>query len=166
MRIRSRPTLHVPCLLATTLALTACAGSAVTQRPTVAGADAFPEGVLRAYVWQCADGQRIVMRNLLPERAITIALQDGEHRLQQTMSASGVRYADDGERVVFWTKGETATLERTAATPVHCQERRAESLVEDARVRGVIYRALGNEPGWTLEIGPQAQLDWITNYGT
>ncbi|HEX9208545.1 MAG TPA: hypothetical protein VF851_09925, partial [Steroidobacteraceae bacterium] len=46
------------------------------------------------------------------------------------------------------------------------QERRAESLVEDARVRGVIYRALGNEPGWTLEIGPQAQLDWITNYGT
>lgn len=152
-------------LLVTVLALTACASPGTDSGPGTTVADAPPEGVLRAYVWQCEDGRKIVMRNLLRERAIIIGLPDGERRLEQTISASGVRYADSGERIVFWTKGETANLERAGATPVHCQERRAESLREDARLRGVTYRALGNEPGWILEVGPQARLDWTTNYG-
>ncbi|HET9693749.1 MAG TPA: hypothetical protein VFP48_05155, partial [Steroidobacteraceae bacterium] len=54
---------------------------------------------------------------------------------------------------------------RAGAPPVQCAEVRADSLREDARARGVVYRALGNEPGWTLEIGPGATLDWTTNYG-
>ena len=28
-----------------------------------------------------------------------------------------------------------------------------------------MYRALGNEPGWILEIGPASKLSWTTNYG-
>lgn len=152
-------------LLLTVLAVTACVSPGTGSGPGAAEADAPPEGVLRAYVWQCEDGRKIVMRTLLREHAITIGLPEGERRLEQTISASGVRYADSGERIVFWTKGETASLERAGATPVHCQERRAESLREDARLRGVTYRALGNEPGWVLEVGPQARLDWTTNYG-
>jgi membrane-bound inhibitor of C-type lysozyme len=151
----------------TLLALAACAGTGGSSPAAGPGpqSEAFPEGVLRAYAWQCTDGQEFLMRNLLRERAITLGLQDGEHRLEQTISASGVRYADAGENMVFWTKGDTATLERVGSAAVRCQERRAESLREDARLRGVIYRALGNEPGWTLEIGPQTRLDWVTNYG-
>ena len=67
--------------------------------------------------------------------------------------------------VVFWTKGSTATLERQGASPVQCEERRADSLREDARARGVVYRALGNEPGWVLEAGPAGRLSWTTNFG-
>jgi membrane-bound inhibitor of C-type lysozyme len=126
-------------------------------------ADEFPAGVLRAYVWQCADGQTLVMRNLLREKAIAIDFHDGTRRLDQTVSASGTRYADSV--MVFWTKGGTATLERQGAPTVQCEERRAASLREDARVRGVIYRALGNEPGWVLEIGPAARMSWTTNWG-
>jgi putative lipoprotein len=125
--------------------------------------DEVPAGVLRAYVWQCADGQTLVMRNLFREKAIAIDFHDGTRRLDQTVSASGARYADG--MVVFWTKGSAATLERQGAPPVQCEERRADSLREDARARGVVYRALGNEPGWILEIGPADRLSWTTNFG-
>lgn len=134
-------------------------------RPPDPASDVFPEGVLRAYVWGCEDGRTLVMRNLLPEQAIEIDLGEGPQRLTQTVSASGVRYAAAGGASVFWTKGATATLERHGADPLQCQERRAESLREDARLRGVRYRAVGNEPGWVLEIGPDDRLDWTTSYG-
>ena len=126
-------------------------------------ADEVPAGALRAYVWQCADGQTLVMRNLFREKAIAIDFHDGTRRLDQTVSASGARYADSV--MVFWTKGSTATLERQGSPVVHCEERRADSLREDARARGVVYRALGNEPGWILEIGPGTKLSWTTNFG-
>jgi membrane-bound inhibitor of C-type lysozyme len=135
---------------------------ATATTPTQAE-DEVPAGVLRAYVWHCADGQTLVMRNLVREKAIAIDFHDGTRRLDQTVSASGARYADSV--VVFWTKGSTATLERQGAPPVQCEERRAESLREDARVRGVVYRALGNEPGWVLEVGPASRLNWTTNFG-
>jgi membrane-bound inhibitor of C-type lysozyme len=135
---------------------------AATPAP-IPAVDEVPKGVLRAYVWQCADGQTLVMRNLLRERAIAIDFHDGTRRLDQTVSGSGARYAD--ALMVFWTKGSTATLERQGAPVVQCEERRADSLREDARARGVVYRALGNEPGWVLEIGPAGRLSWTTNYG-
>ena len=134
-----------------------------TAPAPIAAADEVPDGVLRAYVWQCADGQTLVMRNLLREKAIAIDFHDGTRRLDQTVSASGARYADSV--AVFWTKGGTATLERQGMPTVQCEERRAASLREDARVRGVVYRALGNEPGWILEIGPASRLSWTTNFG-
>ena len=43
-----------------------------------------------------------------------------------------------------------ATLERQGAPAVTCEERRAESLREDARARGVTFRALGNVHQATL----------------
>ncbi|MGB7904163.1 MAG: MliC family protein [Steroidobacteraceae bacterium] len=138
------------------------AATAPAPAPTPA-ADEVPAGVLRAYVWHCADGQTLVMRNLIREQAIAIDFHDGTRRLDQTASASGARYADGV--MVFWTKGSAATLERKGTPAVRCEERRADSLREDARVRGVVYRALGNEPGWTLEVGPASKLSWTTNYG-
>jgi membrane-bound inhibitor of C-type lysozyme len=135
---------------------------ATATAPTPAE-DEVPAGVLRAYVWHCADGQTLVMRNLVREKAIAIDFHDGTRRLDQTISGSGARYADSV--VVFWTKGGTATLERQGAPPVQCEERRADSLREDARARGVVYRALGNEPGWILEVGPAGRLSWTTNWG-
>ncbi len=137
--------------------------AAAPANPPSPAADEFPAGVLRAYVWNCADGQTLVMRNLLREKAIAIDFHDGTRRLDQTVSASGVRYADGV--MVFWTKGSTATLERQGAPVVQCEERRADSLREDARARGVVYRALGNEPGWVLEVGPADKLSWTTNFG-
>ncbi len=124
--------------------------------------DTPPEGVLRAYVWDCA-GTKIRARNLWRENAIAVDLHDGTHKLLNVPSASGAKYTDGS--VTLFTKGGAATLETPWEKPRQCGEVRAESLLEDARLRGVRYSGRGNEPGWTLEIGPGDRLAWVTGYG-
>lgn len=152
----------------TDAATPAPAAPAASTPPAVAATDAAespPAGALRAYVWDCDDGRKLQMRNLFREKAVALDFHEGTQRLEQTVSASGARYANADESIVFWTKGGAATLERRGTPATKCRERRAESLREDARLRGVVYRAVGNEPGWTLEVGPGSRLDWTTNYG-
>lgn len=122
-----------------------------------------PGEPLQAYVWNCDDGQTIRMRNLLRENAITIEMHEGGRKLPLAVSASGARYSDGS--LTFWTKGDTALFERQGAAPVNCRQNRFESLLADARVRGVAFRGTGNEPGWTLEIGPGTRLEFVTNFG-
>jgi len=106
-----------------------------------------PEGVLRAYVWECEGGQTLRMKNLYRERAITLEMHEGPRRLPQVVSASGARYSDGS--LTFWTKGSSATFERAGSAPLTCRELRSQSLLADARERGVRYRGIGNEPGRT-----------------
>ncbi len=131
--------------------------------PATATESQAPSGVLLAYVWDCDDGTSITMENLLAENAISLGLPDGPRRLPQVVAASGVKY-DDGT-LSFWTKGDTAMLERANGPVVNCAESRAKSLVADARARGVAFRGTGNEPGWVLEIFPADRLVFVTNYG-
>ena len=122
-----------------------------------------PEGVLRAYVWECDGGLTLRMKNLYREDAITLEMHEGPRRLPLVVSASGAKYSDGS--LTFWTEGDTATLEREGTAPVSCRESRYASLLADARERGVRYRGRGNEPGWTVEVGPGARLEFVTNYG-
>jgi len=122
-----------------------------------------PEGVLRAYVWECEGGQTLRMKNLYRERAITLEMHEGPRRLPQVVSASGARYSDGS--LTFWTKGSSATFERAGSAPLTCRELRSQSLLADARERGVRYRGIGNEPGWTVEVGPGTRLEFVTSYG-
>ncbi|MDT8440108.1 MAG: MliC family protein [Desulfuromonadales bacterium] len=77
-------------------------------------------------------------------------------RLPQQTSASGARYGDG--RTTFWTKGESAILESRAAGRLNCRVDSMRSIWEAARLRGIHFRAVGNEPGWYLEIGPEQSL--------
>lgn len=137
----------------------------VTAAPAAAPPvdDAPPEGVLRAYVWDCDGGLTLNMKNLYREDAITLDMHEGPRKLPQVVSASGAKYSDGS--ITFWTKGSTATFERAGSAPVECREMRARSLVADARERGVRYRGTGNEPGWMMEIGPGTRLTYVTLYG-
>lgn len=144
---------------------TEAAPGAATAPSTDAAANRTPAPgePLRAYVWNCDDGQTIRMRNLLRENAITIEMHEGGRKLPLAVSESGARYTDGS--LTFWTKGDTALLERQGSAPVNCRQNRFESLLADARVRGVVLRGTGNEPGWTVEIGPGTRLEFVTNYG-
>jgi len=52
-----------------------------------------------------------------PSSSVRLVLSDGRKlTLPQAMSASGARYADRDESVVFWNKGNTAVLEERGAT--------------------------------------------------
>lgn len=126
-------------------------------------AAALPEGVLRAYFWECDRDFTLVMRNLPEEKAVGLDMHGESRKLPQVEAASGVKYSD-GE-FVFWTKGETATFQRGTGPEVACREVRAKSLLEDARARGVLFRGRGNEPGWTLEVGPNDRLQFVTMFG-
>ncbi len=137
----------------------------VTAAPVAAppADDAPPEGVLRAYVWDCDGGLTLNMKNLYREDAITLDMHEGPRKLPLVVSASGAKYSDGS--ITFWTKGDTATFERAGSAPVECRELRARSLVADARERGVLYRGTGNEPGWLVEIGPGNRVTYVTMYG-
>lgn len=51
----------------------------------------------------------------IPGGRVSLVLDDGRRlTLPQTISASGIRYADKGETIVFWSKGDTAFIEEGA----------------------------------------------------
>jgi putative lipoprotein len=137
--------------------------SASAKSGTLETGAAPPPGVLRAYYWTCEGGLEFVARNLWRENAVTLDLHAGSRRLERVPSASGTKYADSS--IEFWTKGSAGTFGHQPAAPVKCTEIRARSLVEDARARGVAFRARGNEPGWIVEIGPQERIVFETQYG-
>ena len=132
----------------------------VTPHDIPANASIRP--ALQAHAWQCDDGTRIQSRN----RPAAIELRIGAdlRMLPQTPAASGVRYQTP--EMTFWNKGGGSTLERRPGTTTACSEIRAASLLEDARIRGVAFRGLGNEPGWLLEIGPDSRVLFEDRYGS
>jgi uncharacterized membrane protein len=123
----------------------------------------WPAGVLHASYWECAGGLEFVLKNLWRENAVTLELHEGSRRLEHVPSASGAKYAD--QSIEFWTKGGAGLFQHKPAAQVKCSENRARSLIEDARARGVVFRGLGNEPGWMVEVGPVTSLVFETNYG-
>lgn len=139
------------------------AAPTVPAPPPAAADEQPPEGVLRAYVWACDDGATLTMKNLFRDNAITLDLHEGPRRLDHVPSASGAKYAD--ESLSFWTRGGAALFERKGSPAVNCRELRAQSILADARVRGVDYRGTGNEPGWFVEAGPGNRLLFVTNFG-
>lgn len=122
-----------------------------------------PQGVLRAQAWDCDGGLTLAVKNLYRENAIELELPEGPRRLPLVVSASGAKYSDGS--LTFWSKGAAATLERPDGAAIQCREARARSLLADARERGVLYRGTGNEPGWTVEVGPGPRLVYVTGYG-
>ena len=119
---------------------------------------------LRAWAWACDDGGTVVTRLEPDPPAVKLRLDGRSVRLPQQVAASGVRYADD--TLQWWEKGSHAMLQRQpGAAVVNCSENRPQSLMEDARARGITFRGLGNEPGWLLEIGPAQRVRLDYRYG-
>lgn len=57
------------------------------------------------------------------EQQVVVRLMDGaEYTLEQTISGSGARYANLDDQVVFWNKGNTATVaENGVETYSNCE---------------------------------------------
>ena len=78
-------------------------------------------------------------------------------------SASGAKFSDGN--LTYWGKGEEAQFVLNGRTFANCRNNRVRAVWEDARLRGVDFRAVGNEPGWHLEIYDQKMVLFTHNYG-
>ena len=81
---------------------------------------------------------------------VVLSINGSRRQLPQAQSASGARYADAAGNE-FWNKGDGATLTLDGATH-ECHRTDAVSPWDAARARGIVFRAVGNEPGWLVEV--------------
>ena len=117
-------------------------------------------GDLSTWVFNCADGQQVV--STYDDGDAWLFLPEGEVKLERVPAASGAKY--EGGGILYWEKGGELTLER-AGVSTHCEVDRFESVWRDAGERGVTFRAVGNEPGWTVEIFKDQPSVLVTDYG-
>lgn len=109
-----------------------------------------------------SEGMRLVAH--FETDAVRIVLSDGkEMRLPQVPSASGVRYTKG--TVSFWTKGDEALLQWGEITYALRVVDPGADPWERAKAEGIDFRAIGQEPGWLLDIRDGERL-WLTlDYG-
>jgi putative lipoprotein len=83
--------------------------------------------------------------------------------LPQVPSASGAKYSDG--QTTFWNKGDEARLEIGEDRHQECSNNRARAIWEHAKLNGVDFRAVGNEPGWHLELKRGQTILLVSDYG-
>ncbi|MDI9240133.1 YbaY family lipoprotein [Lysobacter sp. LF1] len=114
--------------------------------------------------WQCGDTRVSATFDPKSESA-TLSVNGRRLTLPLVRSASGARYADE-QGNEFWTKGESGTLALVGEEKSQCTPAEGPSPWDAARARNIAFRAVGNEPGWLVEVGHgetpplHAQLDF------
>jgi putative lipoprotein len=136
----------------------ACVGTKV-QHTTARPADNAPPPSVVAF--DCADGQAITVR--FENRSATLMLGENTLRLDQVPAASGARYSNGS--ATFWTKGREAILVLPGRAETACTLQKEKSAWEAAQLRGVDFRAVGNEPGWYLEMAFGKRILMVTDTG-
>jgi putative lipoprotein len=140
--------------------LSACAGGEDSGSALDAAARPEQRVLPRTLVYDCNGFEFVTrlgpgeMALWLPQRYIV---------LSEVRSASGAKY-EEGD-VLFWSKGDEAMLQVGEVEYQGCRLRPERAPWADARRRGVDFRAVGNEPGWHLEIQDGRQLLFVGDYG-
>jgi len=142
------------------LLLAGCAGS--PDQPAEADAmGTLLEGqAAKTLVYECDDFEFVVSQG---DEQVVVHTEDDYRVLPQVRAASGARYEDG--HMLFWSKGSEASLEVGERRYSGCQLNPARAPWEEARRRGVSFRALGQEPGWVLEIQPERYMLLDADYG-
>ncbi len=129
-----------------------------TRRDPVAETVESPATEVTA--WDCEDGSSVVSEVRSATDEIFLVLPEESLTLPHVVAASGARY--ENERITFWVKGDEATLARRSMK-INCTRNSRDSVIARSRLAGNDFWGIGNEPGWTLEIGPD--IVWVTDYG-
>jgi putative lipoprotein len=131
-----------------------------TPAPPVARERRPPPTTAKAFAYDC-DGFAFTVR--IEEDRAQVFLPDRSLTLARVPAASGAKYRDGA--TVFWSKGDEALLEVDDATYRNCSSNPGRAVWENAKLRGVDFRALGNEPGWYAEIDDGERITIVTGYG-
>ena len=117
---------------------------------------------LKAFYYECKDGKNVVTA-YNDDDTMTLFAPDKTMKLKHLISGSGARYGYEDESVIFWSKGDDALYERDGKK-TECRENRPKSIIEDVKLKGYDFYAVGNEPGWNLKLG-MGKIVFATDYG-
>ncbi len=131
--------------------LQACAPVHATQPESSAA--------VRTFVFNCAEEYSFVAR--IEGAQVWLFLPSGTLTLQQT----AVNTFHDGN-LMFRLDGQQGLLEESGGVSRSCRNDRRQAIWEHAKLNGADFRAIGNEPGWNLEIIEQTKLVLVTGYGS
>lgn len=113
------------------------------------------------FAWDC--GSRFVVSIEDPETLeLELFVDQVGRKLSRVRSASGVRY--EGDDIEFWNQGEEALLV-VDGVETTCSLNRYQSDWIDAERRGAVFRALGNEPGWYVEVFTEGESKLVLDSG-
>jgi len=116
----------------------------------------------QTFVYECKDNKYFTLQ--LKNNKAWLFTKDISMSLSRVISASGKKYEKDN--VVFFSHGYEAMLDTPTKQYRLCANNKCKAIWEDAKLRGNDFRAIGNEPGWYLEIaqgGKKTLL--VTEYG-
>jgi membrane-bound inhibitor of C-type lysozyme len=137
-------------------------GCAHTDPDNTAQADTpATETQARTFVYECPDDFSFVARTETGK--VWLFLPGQTIDLPQVASASGTRYSNGSD--MFWSKADEALIETGDGKHAGCRNNRAKAIWEHAKLNGVDFRALGNEPGWYMEISNRQDILLVSDYG-
>jgi putative lipoprotein len=112
------------------------------------------------FVFACETERRFTVR--VTNEMAWVVLPQGMVALPRVASPSGAQYSDG--KITFWTKGDEARLETDVGVFRDCRSDPERAIWEEAKLRGIVFRAVGPEPGWLLEIDERLTR-FIYNHG-
>ena len=119
-----------------------------------------PRPLGKTLVYECLGGEFIAR---LGPGEMAVWVEDRYLILSQVRSDSGVRYTES--EAFFQMTGDNIQLFIDDRNYTDCNLVPARGPWEDARRRGVDFRAVGNETGWYLELKQGGQLLFVGDYG-
>jgi putative lipoprotein len=140
----------------------AASAPAAGIEPPAASADRFtPPDSARTFVYECDNRFEYVVR--AAGDTTWVYVDHRVVRLPVTPAATGRRYSDG--RNTFWTQGEEGLLELDGRAYGGCRNNVSRAIWEHAARQGIDFRAIGQEPGWLLEIDEGKQVMMLADYG-
>lgn len=116
---------------------------------------------VQTFVFECPDDFSFVAR--IETGKAWLFLPGNTIDLAQAQSASGTKYSNGSD--TFWNRAGEAIIETSEGKRTGCRNNRARAIWEHAKLNGVDFRALGNEPGWYMEISNKHDILLVTDYG-
>ncbi|MGH7570513.1 MAG: MliC family protein [Gemmatimonadota bacterium] len=117
----------------------------------------------RSFSYGCRDEYRFVAQMMAGGDSVRLLLSDTTLNLPHVVSASAAKYGEGP--YVYWSKGEEALLETPDRSFTGCVSDEGGAGWQEAKRQGVRFRAIGQEPGWILDVHERDSITVLADYG-
>ena len=115
----------------------------------------------RVFAYNCADSLEFTA-HVTPD-STWLFFADTTVKVLPVPAGSGARY--ERNKYIYWSKGNEAILQKPKGSFMTCRHVPHEKSWAAAKLRGINFRATGQEPGWFVEVEDNAKTRYVGNYG-